>query len=514
MQMPFLWALIHSLWIGIIAAALTGGIIICGGRWPSRIRYTLFCAVLGLFVVSTCVAGWRQYQAAAMAGWHEALTKPAATGSPLSAGDTGSLVFQEFGLSGKFTALVDQYAVWLFAVWLLFFSWKVTRFAGGIYYVHRLKYHGILEDTGAWQEKVVVLGRKLGIRGGVRLLQSQKVTIPLTVGFFKPVILLPVGLLLQLPPAYIESILLHELAHIRRRDYLINLFQQFLEAIFFFNPAVLWISRLIREEREACCDEIVISHVPQKASYLNALLTFQEAGALDGKLAMTLGGKRNQLRNRFYRMTGMGSQQLTFMEACMLLAGVVLLSVFSVMAQEPGMPLQDKIKHHPVTTNQPGLKGTDQRSIHPVKTVVKAPAVRAPVKKKWFAETRRAADTTDWTRYKLSKQMQADVENKVLNQQADKNQPFDNSTIAADVERIKVVVQALLAEGIVDTAADIDWFGLSETELVVNGQKQPAVLHEKLKTQTQVRPGHGLYYGPVKMTGQGFFLDKQDLAKL
>jgi beta-lactamase regulating signal transducer with metallopeptidase domain len=83
-------------------------------------------------------------------------------------------------------------------------------------------------------------------------------------------------MLTTLPASEIEAILLHELAHIRRRDYLVNLLQSFSDIIFFFNPAVLWLSSLIRDERENCCDDIAIGEVKNKKQFIHALLSFQE----------------------------------------------------------------------------------------------------------------------------------------------------------------------------------------------------------------------------------------------
>jgi len=91
----------------------------------------------------------------------------------------------------------------------------------------------------------------------------------MVIGLVKPAILVPLGLLSNLPPGQVEAVLLHELAHIRRKDYLVNLLQSFAEAIFFFNPAVLWISSLIREERENCCYDIAIGGIKNKNKFIN-----------------------------------------------------------------------------------------------------------------------------------------------------------------------------------------------------------------------------------------------------
>lgn len=522
METAFLWTLVHSLWIGVIAAALTGAIVLCTKRSSPQLRYLLFCAVLSLFVIATLVLGWYQFAHIEPAKIALDLGKYPDVNLNATTADVPSHSFVGFNLMAKTTVFINQYALWIFAIWLLFFTWKMIKFAGGLFYLQKLKNKAFFEDSEEWKIKLALLASKLGISGEIRLLQSQKIKMPLTIGFLKPVILLPAGLFLQMPPAYIESILWHELAHIRRHDYFVNIIQKSIEAIFFFNPAVIWISELIREEREACCDEVVLANVPQKVDYLSALLSFQEVEAPNTKLALTLAWSRNEFKSRLYRMIGKGNQQLSLREGLFLLTGIALLSVFTVIAQEPVKKLNAKAKvaqTKPISIKK--VKPTTDRQMAQQKPSVKEP-IKINVKQSVTAEKRAqsalqvatVADTTNWIQYKLLKLQKADIQHKFSDLKVKKNQPFDNNTISADVEKVKTVLQALVSEGVVQNTASVDWFGLSTTELIVNGQKQPEALHEKLKAQTQVSDGHGLYYGPVKMIGQGFFLDKQDFAKL
>ena len=159
----------------------------------------------------------------------------------------------------------------------------------------------------------------IGVRCSVSLLQSQLVKVPVALGILKPVILLPLGLITHLPPEQVETILLHELAHIRRRDYLVNLLQHIVEAIFFFNPAVRWISSLIRQEREASCDDIVVANCNQKTNYLNALVNFQEYSFKHNTpYAMSIGSKRHYLLNRVKRIINNKNKGVTLFEKAVL----------------------------------------------------------------------------------------------------------------------------------------------------------------------------------------------------
>lgn len=525
MEIAFLWTLIHSLWIGVITAALTGVIVLCTKRSSPQLRYLLFCAVLGLFVIATLVLGWYQFAHIEPAKTALAPGKYPDVSLNITNADVPDHLFVGFNPIAKITFFINQYALWIFAIWLFFFAWKMIKFAGGLFYVQKLKSKAFFEGYEGyeeWKARLALLASKLGISREVRLLQSQKIKMPLTIGFLKPVILLPAGLFLQLPPGYIESILWHELAHIRRHDYFVNIIQKSIEAIFFFNPAAIWISGLIREEREACCDEVVLANVPQKVDYLSALLSFQEVEAPNTKLALTLAWSRNEFKSRLYRMMGMGNQQLSLREGLFLLTGIALLTVFTVMAQEPVKKLNANVKTaqtKPISTKN--VKPTADRQTGEQKPSIKEPlkiseqqSATAEKRTQPALQVTTVADTINWIQYKLAKLQKADIQQKFSDLKVEKNHPFDNSTISADVEKVKTVLQALVSEGIVQNTASVDWFGLSTTELIVNGQKQAKALHEKLKEQTQVSDGHGLYYGPVKMIGQGFFLDKQDVAKL
>jgi beta-lactamase regulating signal transducer with metallopeptidase domain len=108
--------------------------------------------------------------------------------------------------------------------------------------------------------------------------------------------------LTALPPSAIEAILVHELAHVGRRDYLINLMVSLIEVIFFFNPAVLWLASLIKAERENCCDDIVVAQTSNKTAYIRALVACQEYHLAVPAYAMALRGHKNHLLNRVTRM--------------------------------------------------------------------------------------------------------------------------------------------------------------------------------------------------------------------
>ncbi len=122
------------------------------------------------------------------------------------------------------------------------------------------------------------------------LLESCLAEVPVVIGYLRPAILLPVGLLAGLPAAQVEAILLHELAHIRRHDYLVNLVQMFVEGLLFYHPAVWWLSAVIRAERENCCDDVVVATQGDAYGYAAALAALEERRAVSGDAVLAANG--------------------------------------------------------------------------------------------------------------------------------------------------------------------------------------------------------------------------------
>ena len=197
-----------------------------------------------------------------------------------------------------------------------------------------MKRRWVLEAGDHWNHKLHELAAKLGIKKSIVFLQSSLAKVPMVIGHLKPVLLFPMGLLSNLPQDEVEAILLHELAHIKRNDFLVNLLQQFAEIFFFFNPAVLWISSLIKNERESCCDEMALSITRDKKIFIHALVAFQEYNAGE-KYATTFAGSKNHLLNRVKRIITNNNKTLTTMEKLVLASGIII-TCLATVAFNPG----------------------------------------------------------------------------------------------------------------------------------------------------------------------------------
>ena len=166
--------------------------------------------------------------------------------------------------------------------------------------VRRLRTVGVSAVPGDVQQVLDRMAKRLRLPSAVQVLQSTLVTVPVVIGYFRPLILLPVSLVTGLSVSQWEAILAHELAHIRRHDYLVNALQTLVETLFFYHPAVWWLSWRIRCERENCCDDLAVAVLGNRLAYGRALLTLEELRGVATPLA--IGARSGSLVARVRRL--------------------------------------------------------------------------------------------------------------------------------------------------------------------------------------------------------------------
>ena len=193
---------------------------------------------------------------------------------------------------------------WVVVIWLAGAMAFWVRLMGGWVVAARMRSTLVRAAPPEWRQMLGELGAQIGLSRPVRLLVSALVQVPTVVGWLRPVVLVPVGALAGLPAEYMEALLMHELAHIRRHDYLVNILQSVAEALLFYHPAVWWVSGQIRAERELCCDDIAASATGDVLTYARALAgleSFRPAhlhaiaangGSLADRIARLLGQPR------------------------------------------------------------------------------------------------------------------------------------------------------------------------------------------------------------------------------
>jgi beta-lactamase regulating signal transducer with metallopeptidase domain len=174
--------------------------------------------------------------------------------------------------------------------WLIGVAVLVGRMAGGLWYVERVRRAALAAPASSWQAACLRLGERLRSSAPVRVVESMRVDVPAVVGWLRPVILLPAAAVAHLSPEQVEAILAHELAHVVRHDYLVNVLQSVVETLLFFHPAAWWVSSRIRVEREHCCDEIAVEACGDAFLYARALAGLEAARVGDAGLALAATG--------------------------------------------------------------------------------------------------------------------------------------------------------------------------------------------------------------------------------
>jgi beta-lactamase regulating signal transducer with metallopeptidase domain len=180
-------------------------------------------------------------------------------------------------LQNDFAASFSLLSPFLVGCWLLGMLLFAFRFVGGIRQLHIYKTRETLAPDRDWQENFSALRKKLKIKQTVKFLQSKIIETPMVIGCLKPIILIPASVFLQINPRELETIIAHELVHIRRYDYLVNFAQNITEILFFYHPAIWWISAQTRIERECACDDAVVQTLENsQVVYANALANLEE----------------------------------------------------------------------------------------------------------------------------------------------------------------------------------------------------------------------------------------------
>ena len=285
------WALLHSLWQALLILLLLKLLLRAIPMQKASLRYVVTLSGLGAILPAGIATIWLLLPATT-APVNPALVtlfKPDAT--PASAVPQSLLheavAYLQVNMPMVLTA-------WIAGV-LLF----TLRLAAGWTYLSRLRKTAIpvLDDRYALVKR---LGDQLGISLVLQLAESTRISAPAVVGYFKPLILVPIGMFTGLTPKQVEAVLLHELVHVRRHDFLVNLLQSLMEILYFFNPFVWMMSAMIREEREYCCDDEVVRKYHPRI-YAEALAYLETSRLLRPGLALSLTGEKNNLLNRIQR---------------------------------------------------------------------------------------------------------------------------------------------------------------------------------------------------------------------
>jgi len=286
------WGIIHSLWIGALIYSLLWIVFRLIGPKPKFNSWIAQLSLL-LLLLSFCYSCTKHI----LAGWGSTSSNHSYTEIP------------EFAVQGNILSFSTQiehlfpFVVLLYTLGLIVQTISVIR---GFQKLRLLRIGGLRQVPESWITLLSDKKHQLNIRRHIALFFSSRVDVPMVIGHFKPILLFPISLYTNMDMEQVESVLLHELAHIKRNDYLFNMIRILTETLLFFNPFVWLISKILEQEREYACDDLVVGLTAKPLEYSRTLLILESyRQKASNRLAMQAVGKKKQLLYRIQRMTQM-----------------------------------------------------------------------------------------------------------------------------------------------------------------------------------------------------------------
>jgi len=314
------WALLHFLWQGAALAALAAAAM-AALRRPAA-RYLIGVGALGLMFVAP-IATFLFYSQHRVDSVDSLKSSPfAAAAWPIARGNTAAS-----GATPRLQLRSLDAFPWMVEVWLLGVALFSLRSAGGFLLLERERRRQSTVVKDWLLEICYTLQDQLGIHRAVQYCESTFLQAPAVIGWFRPIVFLPATALTGLSEEQLRVVIAHELAHIQRFDAFVNVFQVCVETLLFYHPAVWWLNRRIRAEREHCCDETAVTLCGNAVEYARALTLMEEWRSAP---VFAMAANRGPLSERIRHLLGMNAsgdraRKLGF-------AGGVLFLVTAVLA--------------------------------------------------------------------------------------------------------------------------------------------------------------------------------------
>jgi beta-lactamase regulating signal transducer with metallopeptidase domain len=345
------WTLIHFCWQAAAVAAAYRVLSFALSRRSAETRYT--AALSSLLLMITLAAGTLAWELRSDPTPAPLAATAANFAAPL-AGD-----FPRITAPGLIASQPDAQHItlaallpWIDGIWIAGVLALSIRSLGGWWYLRRLRLSAITQAPAAIHASFDRICAALGLNRAIALRISTAIDSPMTLGTLRAIVLLPLSALTSLGPDELEVVLAHELAHVRRADFFWNILQTIAETLFFFHPAVWWISGCIRHERELCCDDIALKVCPNPVTYASALYRLEEHRSRHLRLALALDGhaSRHTLLMRIARilgepMTRIPSSRLrpfSLVAACAGLVALLVPAPHVLASLNPAPPLAPK----------------------------------------------------------------------------------------------------------------------------------------------------------------------------
>jgi len=319
------WSLLHFLWQGAAIAALAAAVMFVF-RAPAT-RYLVGVASITLMFVSFGMT---------FASLNSAASDAAAAGAATPAYAPAPPAVASNYLPDRPVAPVESQdeLTWVAQVWLAGVSLLALRVAFGLLFLERLRRRNLTALPAAFVERCQMLQQRLGISRVVRYCECRLVSVPAVIGLFRPIVLLPLRVLTGLTAMQLEAVIAHELGHIKRFDVAVNFFQVLAETLFFFHPAVWWLNKRIRADREDCCDDVAIGACGERAAYARALATMESWRDVPEFALAATGGS---VTARVARLLGVGERDSSTRTAGVFTASLVLTAALTAGAISLGV---------------------------------------------------------------------------------------------------------------------------------------------------------------------------------
>ena len=311
------WVIVHGVWQATLVACGLA-VFLRLEKASVRLRYgTAFGALLVLAALPLITA--------------VALTMADVDASGAGVRATTGAALPPAELLGAVHAAVAPATRWVALAWLAGVLLLLARWGGGWWLITRLRSSATGPARPAWTASLGRAAACVGVTSPVELFESTVVDMPTLIGHRRPVILLPIPAFETLDTAEVESVLAHELAHVRRGDFVANGVQTIVETLFFFHPAVRWISRKLRDERELCCDDVAVQATGSPVVYARALAQLEELRVSFGGGRIALGANGGTLLRRVQRLAdGTDSGVGNSVSSLLMLSLVVVTTVACV----------------------------------------------------------------------------------------------------------------------------------------------------------------------------------------
>jgi len=330
------WSLLHLVWEAALVGAILAAVLALMSRRSANARYLVSCAALALLPFLAVITALRSYDAPVhVTSSDVAPAESAAVGGGATSNLINYLVASNDSTT-TFQSIMSSARGWLpqiVLVWLAGVTFFSIRLVVSWTRVRKLARESAQPAGASWQRVASRLADALALKRAIALVESAAVEVPTVIGWLRPVILLPASTLSGLTPEQLEMVLAHELAHIRRHDFFVNLLQTVVETLMFYHPAVWWISNRIRDEREHCCDDLAIAVCGNPLQYARALTRLEELRADQTELAVAANG--GSLMTRIRRLV---VSQKESSPSTRWAAGAAVLAVVALLLTLPSLP--------------------------------------------------------------------------------------------------------------------------------------------------------------------------------